>query len=71
MSEDHGADRARLLGLVPDDGSAIGNTTLMRTLGWSQHRYWYARDSLLEAGAIVRARGRGGAVRRGAPGRGP
>jgi hypothetical protein len=33
MSEDHGADRARLLGLVPDDGSAIGNTALMRTLG--------------------------------------
>jgi hypothetical protein len=64
MSEDHGADRARLLGLVPDDGSAIGNTALMRTLGWSQHRYWYARDSLLEAGAIARARGRGGAVRR-------
>jgi hypothetical protein len=26
MSEDHSADRARLLALVPADGSAVGNT---------------------------------------------
>ena len=45
--------RIRLLALVPEDGSAIGNTALMRTLGWGQHRYWYARDSLLEAGTIA------------------
>jgi hypothetical protein len=64
MSEDHEADRARLLALVPADGSAVGNTALMRSLGWSQHRYWYARDSLLEAGTLTRAKGRGGAVRR-------
>jgi len=36
----------------------------MRSLKWSEHRYWYARDSLLEEGTITRARGRGGAVRR-------
>lgn len=64
MSEDHSADRARLLALVPADGSTIGNTALMRALRWSQHRYWYARDSLLEEGTIVRARGRGSAIRR-------
>jgi hypothetical protein len=64
MTEDHSADRARLLALVPADGSAIGNTALMRSLKWSEHRYWYARDSLLEEGTITRARGRGGAVRR-------
>ena len=64
MSEDHSADRARLLALVPGDGSAIGNTALRRALKWSEHRYWYARDSLLEEGTITRARGRGGAVRR-------
>jgi hypothetical protein len=63
MSEDHSADRARLLAHVPTDGSAIGNTALMRALHWSEHRYWYARDSLLEEGKIVRAKGRGGAVR--------
>jgi hypothetical protein len=64
MSEDHSADRVRLLALVPADGSTIGNTALMRALKWSQHRYWYTRDSLLEEGTIARARGRGGAVRR-------
>lgn len=64
MSEDHNADRARLLAHLPDDGSAIGNIALMRLLKWSEHRYWYTRDSLLEEGTIVRAKGRGGAVRR-------
>ncbi len=37
----------------------------MRALGWSEHRYWYARDSLLEAGTIARAKASGGAVRSG------
>jgi hypothetical protein len=64
MSEDHSADRVRLLALVPSDGSAVGNTALRRDLKWSEHRYWYARDSLLEEGTIVRAKGRGGAIRR-------
>ncbi|HEY1701930.1 MAG TPA: hypothetical protein VGG75_19660 [Trebonia sp.] len=63
MGEDHSADRARLLALVPADGSTVGNTALARQLGWAGNRYWYARDSLLEAGVIVRAKGRGGAVR--------
>jgi len=64
MSEDHSADRARLLNLVPVDGSAVGNVTLIRQLGWSDKRYWYARDYLLEEGVLVRAKGGGGAVRR-------
>jgi hypothetical protein len=64
MSEDHGADRARLLAHVPADGSAIGNIALRGSLKWSERRYWYARDSLLEEGTIARAKGRGGAVRR-------
>jgi hypothetical protein len=67
MSEDHSADRARLLACVPADGSTVGNTALTRQLGWAGNRYWYARDYLLEAGVIVRARGRGGAVRRAHP----
>ncbi len=67
MSEDHSADRARLLALVPADGSTVGNKALIRELGWAENRYWYARDSLLETGAIVRAKGRGGAVRRAHP----
>jgi hypothetical protein len=67
MSEDHSADRAHLLALVPADGSTAGNTALRRQLGWSGNRYWYARDYLLEAGVLVRAKGRGGAVRRAHP----
>jgi hypothetical protein len=63
MTEDRSADRARLLAHVPSDGSTVGNTALMRALGWNERRYWYARDSLLEEGAIARARGRGGAIR--------
>jgi hypothetical protein len=73
MSEDHSADRAHLLALVPTDGSMVGNTALIRQLGWAANRYWYARDCLLEAGVIVRAKGRGGAsavlIRRRAAGR--
>ena len=64
MSEDHSADRARLLAHVPTDGSPVGNIALLRSLKWSEHRYWYARDSLLEEGTITRAKGRGGAIRR-------
>jgi hypothetical protein len=67
VNEDHSADRARLLALVPPNGSTVGNTALIRQLGWADNRYWYARDSLLEAGVIVRAKGRGGAVRRAHP----
>jgi hypothetical protein len=67
MGEDHSADRARLLALVPADGSTVGNTSLIRQLGWAENRYWYARDLLLGAGVVVRAKGRGGAVRRAHP----
>ncbi len=42
MSEDHSADRAKLLAQVPADGTAVGNTALIRQLGWGQNRYWYA-----------------------------
>jgi len=63
MSEDHSADRERLLALVPTDGSTVGNTALIRQLGWAGNRYWYARDYLLESGVLIRAKGRGGAVR--------
>jgi hypothetical protein len=67
MSEDHSADRTRLLNLVPGDGTAVGNTYLIHQLKWTEKRYWYARDWLLESGELVRAKGRGGAVRRAHP----
>src|ERR1019366_360259 len=71
MSDDHSADRARLLEHVPADGTAIGNTALMRALVWREHSYWYARDSLLEEGTIARARGRGRPRPAGSGRRGP
>jgi hypothetical protein len=67
MREDHSADRAHLLNLVPADGTAVGNTYLRNQLGWAEKRYWYARDWLLEDGVLVRAKGGGGAVRRAHP----
>ena len=68
MSEDHSADRTRLLALVPADGTAVGNTALIRQLGWAENRYWYARDSLLNVSVPRSAReGRGGSVRRAHP----
>jgi hypothetical protein len=36
----------------------------MRTLHWAERRCGPVRDSLIEAGTITRAKGRGGAVRR-------
>jgi hypothetical protein len=57
-------DKEQLLVVVPFDGSAIGNTTLMRRLGWGEQRYWPVRDALIAEGVIERHRGRGGAVRR-------
>lgn len=57
-------DRVQLLDLVPIDGGTIGNTTLMRSLGWDEERYWRVRGSLIAEGTIERQRGRGGSVRR-------
>jgi hypothetical protein len=45
----------------------VGNTYLIHQLKWAEKRYWYARDCLLESGELVRAKGRGGAVRRAHP----
>ena len=67
MSEDHSADRTRLLALVPADGTAVGSTALIRQLGWAENRYWYARDSLLEAGVSSAREAAAASVRRAHP----
>lgn len=57
---------SRLTELVPATGS-IGNTSLLRTLaseGWSEERYWQVRQRLMDHGALVTGRGRGGSVKR-------
>lgn len=59
-----------LLGLVPADGTPIGNGRLRKQLGESMVReiaepaYLAARDVLIERGLLVKGQGRGGSVRR-------
>ena len=56
-----------VLGLVPADGSAVGNLWLIKkleALGWNADRFWRIRDRLLDAGTLIKGRGRGGSVRR-------
>lgn len=55
-------DEAALLALVPQDGAAIGNISLRRSLRWSQARYDIARDGLIEKGVIGVGKGQGGSV---------
>lgn len=54
----------QLLKRVPKDGTAVGNTTLMRELGWPEIEYREVRNHLLDRGQIELGRGRGGSVRR-------
>lgn len=57
-------DEQALLRCLPSDGGTKSNRAVQRQLGWEPDRYWAARDSLVDAGHIVRGRGRGGTVRR-------
>lgn len=59
-----GADM--LMDLVPEDGSSVGNGSLMTQLGWPEDKYWKVREILLEKGLLERGRGKGGSVRRSA-----
>jgi hypothetical protein len=57
-------DEEQLLERVPEDGSLIGNSTLMAALRWSSERYWRVRNAMLDKGVLEKGRGRGGSVRR-------
>lgn len=52
-----------VLNQIPQ-GRAIGNTRLMRRLGWAPAQYFPVRSALIEKGLIALGRGRGGSVRR-------
>jgi len=56
-------EQRTLLEQIPP-GRAIGNTRLMRRLGWDTTRYYRVRSELLEQGLVALGRGRGGSVRR-------
>jgi hypothetical protein len=62
--------RTALLGMIPADGSAVGNTTLRSKFQHSfskddvsEDDYWEVRKLLVNEGLIVRGRGKGGSVR--------
>lgn len=55
-------DELTLLSLVPADGKAIGNISLLEKLGWTQTRYDFARTLLVEKGLLGIGKGRGGSV---------
>jgi hypothetical protein len=52
----------KLLQLVPPGGEFIGNTMLQRRSKLGK-RYWKVRSELVEAGFLVRGKGRGGSVK--------
>lgn len=54
----------QLLGKVPLGGEAIGNTRLIRDLGWPEDQFWEVRNRLVDRGALELGKGRGGSVRR-------
>jgi hypothetical protein len=53
-----------LLDQVPTDGTAIGNTRLLRELAWDEGEFWNVRNRLVDRGVLELGRGRGGSVRR-------
>ncbi len=57
-------DEYHLFVALPDSREALGNTAARTYLGWNRSRYERARAGLLEKQLVVRARGRGGALRR-------
>jgi len=56
-------EQRTLLEQIPP-GRAIGNTRMIRRLGWDPTLYYRVRSELLEQGLIALGRGRGGSVRR-------
>lgn len=64
VSVDTDADARRLLEHVPEDGSSIGNVSLMNALGWDATRYWAIRSTLILDGTLETGRGKGGSVHR-------
>ncbi len=54
----------QLLDKVPLDGTEVGNTRLIRDLGWNETVYWDVRNRLVDRGVLEVGRGKGGSVRR-------
>ena len=48
-----------LLSGVPEDGSSVGNQTLLEALEWKPENYSRIRDAMIEKGVLLKGRGRG------------
>jgi type I restriction enzyme M protein len=56
------ADSGYLLAALKRLGGSAGNGRLREALGWPEDHYWAAQTTLLDAGALISGRGRGGSV---------
>ena len=56
------ADCNALLSALKRLGGSAGNGRLREALGWPEDRYWAAQTTLLDAGALISGRDRGGSV---------
>lgn len=54
----------QMLKIVPEDGTSIGNVTLLGKLKWKEEVFWEIRDKLIDLGVLEKGRGKGGSVRR-------
>ena len=58
------AMRERFLETLKESGGSAGNSRLRSELGWQEDTYWAVHAALVEDGAVVAGRGRGGSVAR-------
>ena len=63
-SKPENQDEDKLLTLLPQDGTPVGNKWLREQLGWDPTRYFEVRDRLVERKILSIGRGRGGSVYR-------
>lgn len=61
-AESDDEDERKVLSLIPEDGTSIGNGSLRDRLGWEEGKYLPVRARLLEKGLIWLGKGRGGSV---------
>jgi hypothetical protein len=57
-------DEDKLLTLLPEDGTPVGNKRLREQLGWDPTHYFDVRDRLVERKILSIGRGRGGSAYR-------
>lgn len=57
-------DQEELLQCLPIDGTPVGNTAVLRKLGWAPSRYQAVKEALVTQEILRLGQGRGGSIRR-------